>query len=225
MNIIQIYVYYQKISALFQFEEDGQMSSNQDRRITRTKAAIRKALVSLIGEKGFDAISIKDITTKAGINRGTFYLHYKDKFDLLDQTLEDITGDIESILLAITKLTAAEFINGHTPSATIAKLFEYFNANASLIQAILTTKGNFALQTQIKKIMWHNLFEKNYATFIKKENLLVPSEYLVSYIAAAHFGVIQEWLENGRRETPEEMAKILSNLTIRGPLSAAGIVP
>lgn len=198
--------------------------SSQDRRITRTKAAIREALVALIGEKGFDALSIKDITTKAGINRGTFYLHYKDKFDLLDQTLEDITRDIESILLEIANLSAADFINGQTPSATIAKLFEYFNANAPLIQAILTTKGNFALQTQIKKIMWHNLFEKNYATFIKKENLLVPSKYLVSYIAAAHFGVIQEWLENGRRETPEEMAKILSNLTIRGPLSAAGIV-
>jgi len=44
-------------------------------------------------------------------------------------------------------------------------------------------------------------------------------------IAAAHLGVVQEWLENGRRETPQEMAKILSNLTIRGPLTAAGILP
>ncbi len=81
----------------------------------------------------------------------------------------------------------------------------------------------YALQNKIKKIMWHNLFEKNYAPFIKNENLLVPSEYLASYIASAHFGVVQEWLENGCRETPEEMAKILSNLTFRGPLTAAGI--
>ncbi|NLM21824.1 MAG: TetR/AcrR family transcriptional regulator [Peptococcaceae bacterium] len=199
------------------------MNFSEDRRITRTKAAIREALVSLIEEKGFEALTVKDIAIKANINRGTFYLHYKDKYDLLDQTLEDIARDIESILLEITNLSVADFINGQTPSAIIIKVFEYFNANASLTQAILATKGNYALQNRIKKIMWHNLFEKNYAPFIKKENLLVPSEYLTSYIASAHFGVVQEWLENGCRETPEEMAKILSNLTFRGPLTAAGI--
>ena len=199
------------------------MNFSEDRRITRTKAAIREALVSLIEEKGFEALTVKDIAIKANINRGTFYLHYKDKYDLLDQTLEDIARDIESILLEITNLSVADFINGQTPSAIIIKVFEYFNANASLTQAILATKGNYALQNRIKKIMWHNLFEKNYAPFIKNENLLVPSEYLASYIASAHFGVVQEWLENGCRETPEEMAKILSNLTFRGPLTAAGI--
>ena len=199
------------------------MNSSEDRRIARTKAAIREALVALIEEKGFDALTVKDIATRANINRGTFYLHYKDKFDLLDQTLEDIARDVESILLEITNFSVADFSNDQKPSAVMVKVFEYFNANASLMQAILATKGNYALQNKIKKIMWHNIFEKNYATFIKKENLRVPSKYLVSYIAA-HFGVVQEWLENGRRETPEEMARILSNLTIRGPLTAAGIV-
>jgi len=201
------------------------MNSSEDRRIARTKAAIREALVALIEEKGFDALTVKDIAAKANINRGTFYLHYKDKFDLLDQTLEDIARDVESILLEITSFSVADFINGQKPSAVIVKVFEYFNANASLMQAILATKGNYALQNRIKKIMWQNIFEKNYATFIKKENLRVPSKYFASYIAAAHFGVVQEWLENGRRETPEEMARILSNLTIRGPLTAVGILP
>jgi len=57
------------------------MNSSEDRRIARTKAAIREALVALIEEKGFDALTVKDIATRANINRGTFYLHYKDKFD------------------------------------------------------------------------------------------------------------------------------------------------
>ena len=42
---------------------------------------------------------------------------------------------------------------------------------------------------------------------INKENLLVPSEYLTSYMASAHIGVIQQWLNNGQKETPEEIAR------------------
>lgn len=199
------------------------MNSTVDRRIIRTKAVIRDALVALIEEKGFEALSVKDITTRANINRGTFYLHYKDKFDLLDQTLVEVTQDIGNILLEITALSEADFVDIRMPTSIIIRVFEFFNANATLMQAILATKGHYTLQTEIKKIMWHYVFEKNYAKFISKEKLLVPSEYFVSYIASAHVGVIQEWLDRGRRETPEEMAKILTNLTVRGPLYAAGL--
>lgn len=199
------------------------MSGTVDRRITRTKSVIRDALVSLIEEKGFDALSVKDITTRANINRGTFYLHYKDKYDLLDQTLEEVIQDIKNILLEITTLSDTDVVNGKLPLPIVIKLFEYFKSNAPLMQAILATKGNNALQAQIKKSMWHHVFEKGHATLIKKEKLLVPAEYLISYIAAAHFGVVQEWLDRGCRETPEEMARILTNITFRGPLFAAGI--
>lgn len=199
------------------------MSETVDRRITRTKRAIRAALVSLIEEKGFDALSVKDITARANINRGTFYLHYKDKFDLLDQTLEEVARDIENILLEITALSGIDVVKGKLPLSIVEKLFAYFKANAPVMQALLATKGNHALQAQIKKTMWHHVFEKNRATFIKKENLLVPPEYLISYIAAAHFGVVQEWLDGECRETPAEMARILTYITFRGPLFAAGI--
>lgn len=201
------------------------MNPTEDRRIIRTKEAIRAALVDLIEAKGFEALSVKDITAKANINRGTFYLHYKDKFDLLDQTLNEVIKDIERIILKITALSTADFADTRIPATVVVRLFEYFNDNAALMQAILATKGNYALQAQIKALMWSNVFEKNFVTLVKKEKLLVPGEYLVSYIASAHFGVIQEWLDRGRRESPEEMARILINITFHGPLFAAGILP
>ncbi|NMA02064.1 MAG: TetR/AcrR family transcriptional regulator [Clostridia bacterium] len=199
------------------------MNSTEDRRITRTKEAICAALVALIEEKGFEALSVKDIAIKANINRGTFYLHYKDKFDLLDQTLDQVVQDMERILLEIRLVSVADFKETWIPKAIATKLFEYFNDNASLIQAILVTKGNFVLVTKLKQLMLKNIFEKDEAISIKKEKLLVPCEYLASYIASAHFGVVQEWLDRGRRETPEEMAEILLNITFRGPLVAAGV--
>ncbi len=201
------------------------MSIPEDRRISRTKYVIRQAWVSLIEEKGLDALSVKDITTRANINRGTFYLHYKDKLDLLDQTLREIARDLENIALEMNDLSSDEFRNTTMVSAIIIRLFRYFNANAPLIKALLPVKGPNSLQYAIKEMMWRNIFENDKAKHIKQENMLVPKEYLVSYIISAHIGVIQKWLEKGVRETPEEMAEILFNLTFRGPLYATGLIP
>jgi AcrR family transcriptional regulator len=83
--------------------------SSIDRRIVRTKVAIREALVSLVEEKGFEALSVSDLTRRADINRGTFYLHYQDKFDLLEQTETEIIRDFEAIILQANDLNFADF--------------------------------------------------------------------------------------------------------------------
>lgn len=59
-----------------------------DRRIQKTRQAIMNTLVDLLTEEGFDKITINDIADRANINRGTVYLHYVDKFDLLDKCIE-----------------------------------------------------------------------------------------------------------------------------------------
>lgn len=61
-----------------------------DLRVMRTREAIRNALVDLIEEKGFESTSVKDITSKAKINRSTFYAHYQDKFDLMNTWLDEV---------------------------------------------------------------------------------------------------------------------------------------
>lgn len=59
-----------------------------DRRIQKTKDAIIKAFVELMAEKNFEQITINEIADRADVNRGTVYLHYVDKYDLLDQCIE-----------------------------------------------------------------------------------------------------------------------------------------
>ena len=71
--------------------------------------------------------------------------------------------------------------------------------------------------------MWKTLFDNNQNSLVKEENLLVPGHYLISYIASAHIGIIQQWLNSGRKESPQEMAQILSTITINGPFFAAGL--
>lgn len=93
--------------------QGAQRSLRVDPRVTRTRKLIRDALTSLIAEKSFEAITVQDIAERATINRGTFYLHYTDKFALLDASVrEDFAarvvqgdplniGSVQSMLLMV----------------------------------------------------------------------------------------------------------------------------
>jgi len=194
-----------------------------DRRILRTKLAIREALVDLIDEKGFDALSVRDITEQADINRGTFYLHYRDKFDLLEQTELGIIQDIEEIILQANSLNLADFNSTDKPLPIVVTMFDYLKENAALMHAILGLKGDVTFQNQLRKAVEKNL-KLGFLAGIKAENFLVPSDYLISYVLSAHFGVIQVWLQNGCVESPKEMAIILSKLSWDGPIRTTGFV-
>lgn len=202
------------------------MSENPtDLRVVRTKQAIRSALIALIEEKGFEAISVKDITERATINRGTFYSHYEDKFDLMDKCQEQLLKEMETkIVPNIPKLIeeTKQHDAGPMPISVLMPFFEFLRANQSFMKALLGPRGDAAFQVKIKECLHRGLFGPENAVF-KAEGLLVPPRYLASYIASAHIGVIQEWLNGGAVEPPEDIARIISGMTIKGPLFAAGI--
>ena len=192
-----------------------------DRRITRTRISIRNALVALIEEKGFENLSVSDIASKADINRGTFYLHYKDKFELLEQTVDDVVQELEKIFSKARSLRFADFISTDEPLPILVEIFEYVKENEALTRVIFGLRGGLAFEAKVRNMVENNL-KLGFLSNIKAENFLVPREYLISYILHAHFGVIQSWLENGCTETPQAMARILSRLSLDGPIRATG---
>ncbi|OGO38158.1 MAG: hypothetical protein A2W35_15905 [Chloroflexi bacterium RBG_16_57_11] len=193
-----------------------------DRRITRTKLAIRNALVSLIEEKGFDDLSVSEIAIKANINRGTFYLHYKDKFDLLEQTGAEVLQDLENIFRHAKSLRIADFISTDQPFPITVELLEYVKENEALVRVLFGLGGGIAFRAKLRKVV-ENTLKLGFLAGLKEENFLVPREFLVSYLLHAHFGVVQSWLENGCKESPQEMAQILSRLSLDGPFRATGL--
>lgn len=201
------------------------MKKNIDLRVIRTKKAIHQALMDLIEEKGFDAITVKDIAEKAEINRGTFYDHYEDKHDLMAECQRDIMEGMSTIAKQNLQNVVNERSDKEKPSRAshAVTIFEYLNENKVMMKALLGEKGDLTFQTALRDFLWKTLFEDQEQTFFKRENLLVPEEYLASYIAFAHIGVIQQWLEKGSIESPREMARILSIININGPFNAAGM--
>lgn len=61
----------------------------EDRRIRRTRQLLQQAFIETIRDKGFAAMTIQDITERANVNRGTFYIHYEDKYRLLDEVVRE----------------------------------------------------------------------------------------------------------------------------------------
>ncbi|EKN70924.1 TetR family transcriptional regulator [Neobacillus bataviensis LMG 21833] len=197
--------------------------NNTDLRVLRTKESIRDALVELIDEKGFEAITVKDITIRAKINRGTFYAHYQDKFDLMTKCEEEIMHEMSRIV----KQNFPGLIAAHgtklpteTPFSIAVSVFEFLNENSGFMKAVLGPKGDLSFQTRLKDFMWKTMFGNNSDGLVRE---VVPGQYLASYVASAHIGVIQQWLNSGRKESPQEMARILSTITVNGPFYAAGL--
>ena len=194
-----------------------------DRRILRTRLAIQAAFVDLVKEKGFDALSITDITARANINRGTFYLHYSDKYDLLEQIEAGIIHNLQGIIQQAGALDVVDSNILVEPLPVMVEFFEYLRNNAPVMHAVLGLRGDIAFQTRLKRAIEANIVNIGFFAPMKDENLLVPREYFLSYIISAHLGVIQLWLQKGCLESPREMALILSRLSFKGPLYASGI--
>ena len=197
--------------------------ASNDRRTIRTKKMIRSALAELIDEKGFINVSVTDLTQRADINRGTFYLHYVDKYDLLEKIENEIIQEIEDETKHLDSVNMMNIDTTNEPLPFMVKLFEYFRENSVIIKSILGPKGNPTFDRKIKKFIKTNLFEKQKSKSFNVDQAVISEEYFIPYILSADLGVIQHWLEKGMKESPDEMALILARMSLLGPLRAVGM--
>ncbi|NRD76526.1 TetR/AcrR family transcriptional regulator [Bacillus sp. BRMEA1] len=198
------------------------VSERTDKRITRTKWLLRDALTVLMEEKGFEGITVRDLTEKAAINRGTFYLHYRDKFDLLEQSEDEILLAVEEITSEINPNDALAYTSQSEPFPIILRLFEFFQENASFMKVLLGPKGDASFQVKLKEMI-KKRFIQNIVHMHLKEDMAVPLDFFLSYVSSAHLGIVQHWLENGMEQSPREMTLIAARLTLLGPGHVAGL--
>ncbi len=199
----------------------------QDLRVIRTKKLIKEALLTLIEKQGFDSITVKDIAKQAEINRGTFYSHYEDKYDLMNAYIDEIFEEVEEKLIKnLQRLFHQENPTGFPPDAyrVLVPFSEFLQRNRVIMKSLLGPTGDPHFQSRLKQFMHDALFKRASGSLFLRQKALVPSDYLISYIASAHIGVMQEWLIQDRDESPEEIAKIIFTITTQGPLRAGGLM-
>ena len=195
-----------------------------DERVIKTKKLIKTALSELIQEKGFDHVTITDLTQRANINRGTFYLHYQDKYDLLEkfenEVLDDINTNAENYIKSIKDIDflGEDFSNEIKPF--INKVFTYIKENYIIMKVILGPKSDMRFQNKIKKALNILLTEKGWDNYFDSQNTFVSKNYFISYLVSAHIGVIRQWIDSGMNESAENMAEMISKMFFLGPFNS-----
>jgi AcrR family transcriptional regulator len=175
-----------------------------DRRIVRTQGAIKKAFLELMSEKNFDSITIQDIADRANVNRATVYLHYLDKFDLLDKIMEEHITNMSDFCESETELDWIE---------STVHCMEYLERNYLFFSTMLASEGAPYFRS---RFVQHNIEEfKKDVDITKGKNFGQSEDVVVEFVANAYVGVVEWWLKNGMPYPPQEMAEKVGDLLER----------
>ncbi|HAZ39214.1 MAG TPA: TetR/AcrR family transcriptional regulator [Exiguobacterium sp.] len=189
----------------------------QDLRIIRTDRRIRETFLQLIDEVGFDAVTIKLLTDRAEVNRGTFYHHYADKYELLERMTNEIFEKIEATFereIPFVLINKTE----DSPYRRIIPFLIFLYENRTLMRILLSPTSDGMFRKRVRDYMQQILFSGLH----EQGERLVPEDYLIAYLSAAHLGVIESWLSHSNETTPEEIARIIFTISMEGPFRAAG---
>jgi AcrR family transcriptional regulator len=183
----------------------------QDRRFKRTQDLLAKALIALTLEKGYEAVTIRDITERADVGYATFFRHYHDKdallLDVLEVALEEVMG-----LLPLSP--------DADPAALGVMIFRYVQEQSEVCRVLLSTRGSRRLLQRIIEAGTESVLLQN----ASPAGAIVPMEIAAHHLVASTVALLQWWLEHEMPYPPEQMGTIYSELIVR-PTRAAAFSP
>ncbi len=190
-------------------------TSPLDPRKIRTRQLLRSAFIDLIREKGFDAVSIQDITDRGGLNRATFYLHYRDKHDLMTTLMTEVLDKLGSLPMPFIPSRPQE-PDPERLSIFFISLFEHVAQHADFYRLMLI-EGSVAPFTQ--QMQEHiEQFGLRWFARARSRQFSVPPEVVMSYLSGAYMGMIKWWLKHDMSTTPQDLAAQFMQLALPGIL-------
>lgn len=183
-----------------------------DRRVQRTLALLRDALMELIQEKGYDAITVQDITDRANVARTTFYLHFKDKDELLFEGMRVIYDELVERELRVARDSTLGFLDIASPSD-----FEHVAEHAAFYRVMLSERGSMAFTVRVldylASVCLTDIMDPLEASGKQPR---IPPGFIAHILAGAQVGMMRWWLQNGMPHTPDEMGIMGRDLIVNG---------
>lgn len=179
-----------------------------DRRVIRTKKAIRNAFAQLLSVKELDDITVKDIAELADINRKTFYSYYSGVHMILEETENEIVEDFEA---AIRDLPPDKLVQ--EPYLLFSRLSAIINADIDFYEPLMKVNRSSSLIAKVSEMLKQKLRE-SYAAFsrVGEETFNI----MVDFTFSGLFSVYQSWFNSERRQSIEEISRTLSTLCFEG---------
>ncbi|MFN8417799.1 MAG: TetR/AcrR family transcriptional regulator [Anaerolineae bacterium] len=179
-----------------------------DKRKQRTRQYLRDALLELVLEKGYDALTVQEITDRARMGRATFYLHYKDKEELLLTTLKETVAELT---VRIRQMFSPEqLFNGSTPPSVIA--FRHAAENKNLYRVMLNSQITGSVLSELRNLIAADV-QSQLRLLAPDAALPVPAAMIGQHIAGSMLAIVSWWLETDAPYTPDEMAQMMNKLT------------
>jgi AcrR family transcriptional regulator len=183
-----------------------------DRRIQRTQGLLQEALIALILEKGYEAITVQDILERANLGRSTFYAHYRDKEDLLVSGFSRVFDDFQRGYAPSGAAPAS-------PEQAARELSLYFlrhtGSHRQLFRALIGRQGGEIILDYARKFL-----SDIARTYLAAPGLALHDpalvEPLVQYLVSSYLALLTWWLDHESSYSPEQMNDLYFNLVRPG---------
>lgn len=182
------------------------VEKKENRRVRYTRMALRESLLSQLGSMPLSKISVSRICEQADINRSTFYMYYKDVFDLMEQIENELYTELSSLTQTPHDLNRADELLKH--------IFEIIYKNRDLARVVFGKYGNKDFMVRVSSLFhkwilakWRELFKD------VDENTL---SYILTFSTYTNIGVTEHWIVNGFQETPAQLAQLTNTLLYQG---------
>jgi len=194
-----------------------------DRRVRRTRRALQKALIELILEKSYDAVTIEEITDRADLGRTTFYLHFRDKEELLMHAIETICEDFiethSSLLAEIdSPENAIKKLRYNLDERILYHIFAHARDNADLYKVMLRGEGGARATRRFANIIRDETIKR--LEQIKGLPIKVPIEIFAVYFSGTIMEMVTWWLEEDQPLPIPQMVAYFQQLFIFGALES-----
>ena len=174
-----------------------------DKRVYKTLTKIEKSMVTLLNVKSYDDISIKDICDESGISRVTFYQHYRDKDDFLFQYQKAMMKKGKRRLTQIQFEERRQFFE---------HALNFWINEGELLLLLLRDNGAYIVHQAIKKNLQQNI-EVRLVPIMNTQALTNKEKYfLIIFMSNAVLGVLQDWVQRGRQESPKEISLMIDKV-------------
>ncbi len=177
-----------------------------DKRTLRTRRLLQKQLVIKLQQQELPYITVRELTEAANINRGTFYLHYKDINDLYQALETSVVEEITSLVQPFLPLNDSAQVFQVTQS-----VLRYIQENIEPCQALFRTDGTAFL----RHILIANRPTQQEVWDVFPSESDIGREYVYDYIVHGFAGIIRKWMDGGMREHPDMVSTIAQELVSR----------
>ncbi|MDO5602967.1 MAG: TetR/AcrR family transcriptional regulator C-terminal domain-containing protein [Oscillospiraceae bacterium] len=181
-----------------------------DHRTRVTKMLIRRAFTTLLKQKPIQSISITELCEEAGINRGTFYTHYTDIYDLRTQIEDEMLEDFKKALAPLAFIDKEQL----TPVRVTTEVFQCLKDNSDLCTVTLGAYGDKTFALRLVNL-GREICVEAYSEYFKRAT---PKqiEYFYAFASSGCIGLLQKWLADGMSTPAEEVARMAEAIMLYG---------